>query len=247
MIDLEHLGPVVVVRLARPEKRNAQTPEMLSSLTREIRRLGEDPEARAVVLSGRGEVFCSGFDLSLCRDDAGVLSELLFALSHATRAMRECPLPIVVSAHGGAIAGGCALAAAADFALTDAGAKLGYPVVRLGISPAVNVPALHATIGPGPARVRALDPGLVSGREAHRLGLVHECVEDWREVEPRAIALARDLAAKPAQSLAQTKRWLNMLDYSTDASRLDQGLHASLALVGTTEQTQRLAELWKKP
>ncbi len=246
MIDHEQLGPVVVVRLARPERRNAQTPEMLSRLTRLIRDVGACADARAVVLSGRGETFCSGFDLSLCREDPGVLSELLFALSHATRAMRECPLPVVVSAHGGAIAGGCALAAAADFALTNADAKLGYPVVRLGISPAVNAPALGATIGPGPARVRALDPGLISGREAHRLGLVHECLETWSEVEPRSIALARELAQKPAVALAETKRWLNDLDHSTDASRLDEALHASLALVGTPEQTERLAELWKK-
>ncbi|HYE63165.1 MAG TPA: enoyl-CoA hydratase/isomerase family protein [Phycisphaerales bacterium] len=242
MIDVQPLGEVAVIRLDRPEKRNAQTPKMLASLVGAIERANS---AKAIVLSGVGEVFCAGFDLTLCRDDNTVLEQLLTGLSRAVKAVRTAPCPVVVSAHGGAIAGGCALAAAGDLVITNADAKLGYPVLRLGISPAVNAPVVRASIGDGPARTRLLEPRLIDGLQAHRIGLAHECVPLLSNCEPRAIALAQELAAKPRHALGYTKRWLNELDRTSDDAVLERSLRVSTALVGTEEQRQRLAELWK--
>jgi enoyl-CoA hydratase/carnithine racemase len=242
MIRAEHRGEVFIIRLDRADKRNALTPGMLTSLCAAV---DQAMSAKAIVLSGAGEVFCAGFDLTLCREDDAVLGDLLTGLSRAVHAIRAAPCPVIASAHGAAIAGGCALIAAADIVVTNAQAKLGYPVVRLGISPAVNAPILRAPVGDGPARTRMLDPGLIDGREALRIGLAHYCVDTVAECEALAMKLAQELEAKPPHALVYTKRWLGQLDGTLDQIQLDEALQRSMALVGTSEQHERLAALWK--
>ncbi|GMV26235.1 MAG: enoyl-CoA hydratase [Phycisphaerae bacterium] len=241
VLRTDSIGDVAVIRLDRPEKRNALTVAMLGSLRQA---LDNAMSARAIVLSGVGDVFCSGFDLTACRDDETVLGKLLEGLASVCVTMREHPSPVVVSAHGAAVAGGCAMVAAADLAVTSAGAKLGYPVVRLGFSPAVSAPMLTVTAGNGNARGRLLDPGLVDGVEAARIGLVHECAADAAACEARAIELATLLAGKPRHAMAFTKRWLNEVDGSVDAERLRAGLGASMGLVGSAEQRELLPQAW---
>ncbi len=240
MIAFEPVGTLAVLRFDRESKRNALTPRMLRDLLATLDTCGS---ARAIVLSGVGPIFCAGFDLAMCRDDESVLPELLAGLSRAIRVLRRDPRPVVVSAHGAAVAGGCALLGAADVVVTHAEAKLGYPVVSIGISPAVSAPTLSLMTDPGPARARLLEPALISGGRAAQIGLAHECVATREECEPRAIALAQELAQKPPRAFAETKRWLNTIDGSTRDETLDLALNTSLSLVGCDEQVQRLAAL----
>lgn len=240
MIAFEPVGSLAVLRFDRESKRNALTPRMLRDLLSTLKTCAS---ARAIVLSGVGPIFCAGFDLAMCRDNDAVLPELLTGLSGVIRALRRDPRPVVVSAHGAAIAGGCALLGAADAVVTHAEAKLGYPVVSIGISPAVSAPTLSLMTDPGPARARLLEPSLISGTRAAQIGLAHECVVTREECEPRAIALAQELAQKPAGAFAYTKRWLNTIDGSDRDEALDRALRTSLELVGGPEQFQRLAAL----
>lgn len=240
--SLEHA--VAIVTLARPEKKNALTPAMLMEFTRAIAAL--DPAARAVVIHGEGDAFCAGFDLSLCRDNSDALRDLLTGLSASIAALRALPIPVIMAVHGAAIAGGCALLGGADIVITHNDCKLGYPVVKLGISPAVSMPFLMPAVGTAQARARALDTSLISGAEACRIGLAHECLAAAAEVMPRAMSIAQDVATKPAIGLKATKAWLNELDRTGDPSRAALGLSTSLGLVGSAEERARLAELWKR-
>lgn len=245
-IRIERSGHVAQLILDRPEKRNALTDGMLEALIAGARELAGEDAVRCVVLCGEGPVFCAGFDLLRCRDDDQLLARLLIGLSGAIRAIRRMPQPVIVAAHGAAIAGGCALLGAGDIVITNTDAKLGYPVVSLGISPAVSAPSLAGLTGLGHARRLLLDPSLVSGAEAARLGLVHRCV-DWPEdVVSKAQALAEHLSAKPPGALRTTKRWLNEVDGSFDDRRFDDAAEASMATVGTDEQQRLLARIWNK-
>lgn len=235
---------VALLVIDRPDKRNALTPDMLRNLVDGAARAHAE-HAGALVLAGEGAVFCAGFDMSLCRHDSGAMAQLLTALSGAIRALRGLPIPVVCAAQGGAVAGGCALLTGCDIVVTDDGAKLGYPVVRLGISPAINTPTLRMALTDGATRERALSPELISGADAVRLGLAHERVTAPEQVRPRALEIAAALAAKPRHALAATKRWLNELDGSNDSDILDRALGASLALAGGAEERARLAALWK--
>lgn len=236
------IGEIVI---DRADKRNALTPDMISRITELARELDADQSCGAVLLRGEGDVFCAGFDLSLCKENSDALAAMLRGLSEACRVLRGLSKPVVIAARGAAIAGGCALVCSADFVVTDQGAKLGYPVVRLGISPAVNAPVVTRRIGVGHARERLLDWGLVSGEEALRIGLADLCVDLPEDVIPRAQIEAARLAEKPRGAMAATKRWLNEVDGSDTAAEFERGLAVSLALVGSAEERERLAGLWR--
>jgi enoyl-CoA hydratase/carnithine racemase len=246
VIRAERDGELELVVLDRPEKRNALTPEMMAAFEGGLRAaVGGD--ARGVVLAGEGPVFCGGFDLKMCLERQGTLAELLRGLAAITSFMAAAPKPVVVAAHGGAIAGGCALLAAADLVVADEGAKIGYPVTPLGISPAVSAASLRLAVGDGWCRERLLDPALVSGREAARIGLVHGVVARVEEVRGRAIELARGLAAKPPGAFAATKGWMREIGGRlgpVDAG--ERALGASLGIAGLPEEAERLTRMFAR-
>jgi len=242
MIRLSRDGPVAILTLDRPDKRNALTPEMFSALHSHLDEVlwGDD---RALLLTGNGPVFCGGFDLKLCLDKPGTLETLLRELAALCSALRAFPKPVVIAAHGAAIAGGCALLAAADLVVTDANARIGYPVTPLGISPAVSAASLRLAVGDGPCRERLLDAMLIGGTEALRIGLAQEVVPTPDQVRPRAIELARTLAAKPPDAFRATKEWLCEIT-DTPADAADRALSTSLSIVEQPEQRQRLTRLF---
>ncbi|MFI4916546.1 MAG: enoyl-CoA hydratase/isomerase family protein [Phycisphaerales bacterium JB060] len=231
MIARERIGDIERIILSRPDRRNALTPAMLADLAAHIEKAGD---AGGLLLLGEGRVFCAGFDLDLCVGESGDanLASLLTDLSRCVVAMRSLPCPVVMGVQGAAIAGGCALLGGGDVVIAHPEAKLGYPVTRLGISPAVSAPFMATA--PGQARRLMLDPGLIDGRRGHEIGLVHELHD---EPAARAMELAEELASKPPHALAATKRWLNDLTHS-DAH---DGLATSLSLVGNTESHELLA------
>lgn len=232
---------VSTITLDRPERRNALTPDMLTALIDDAQRAAQLGDA--VLIRGAGPVFCAGFDLAMCQQspNGATLRLLLTGLSDACRALRALERPVVIAAHGAAIAGGCALLGGADVVIADRDATLGYPVVRLGVSPAVSVPFLRLGVGDGFARELTLRPDTISGARAFELGLVHVLVESPTLVGPEAARIAAELAAKPAHAIAQTKRWLNRIEALGNAP--DLALEASLALTGGPEERERLGAL----
>jgi methylglutaconyl-CoA hydratase len=235
MIAAEPRGDVLVIRLDRAEKRNALTPSMLAGL---VSHLDTAWSARAVVLCGSGGVFCAGFDLVKCRDEEGVLAELLQGLSRAMRAMRAMPCPVVAAVEGSAIAGGCALLSACDVVVSHRAAMLGYPVLRIGVSPAVSSALFAQSVGHGRTRMRQMSGQLMTGAEALAAGLVHECVGEAAEVVPRAMEIAEALARKPRHAVAYTKHFLNGVDDAMSggagavSARMEEGLAASMSVIG---------------
>lgn len=234
---------VARVSFNRPEKRNALTVEMLDGLAAAIAQAIACDSA-CLLLTGEGQTFCAGFDLAACRDDPLAMEQLLRGLSRAASALRAAPFPVVISAHGGAIAGGCALLCAADIVITTTNAKIGYPVVRLGISPAVSAPLLRLAVGNGPARVRLLDSAVIDGARAVEIGLAQEALDTGEACVARAAAVADSLAAKPLNAMRQTKAWLNELE-AESLSTMQRALAASVSLVGGDEERRLLAEMWK--
>lgn len=241
MIRAELQDGIAVLTLDRAAKRNALTPDML----RLLRERAADAArgARAVLVTGDGPVFCAGFDLQMCDDapDGSVMRALLSGLSETIGALRDLAVPVIAAAHGAAIAGGCALLGGADVVVADRDARLGYPVVKIGVSPAVSAPFLRLSVGDGGARTRMLDPALWSGAEAARIGLVHELVERPEDVLPRAVEAARRLGEKPAGAMAATKAWLRDLEGVGDWA--GRALGASMALAGGEEERSRLAAM----
>lgn len=229
-----------IVWLDRPASRNALRPGDLDRLVNEA--IEHAKAGRAIVVAGRGESFCAGFDLKQCAASPGVLESLLRELSSAIAAISGLEVPVVIAARGAAIAGGCALLSAADAVVTHRSAKLGYPVVRLGLSPGVSAPYMRTTLLGGATRRLQLDPGLIDGEQALRLGLVSHCVGDPEAVLEHAMSIARELAGKPRLAFAATKSWVRELS-SALSDAPDRGLDVSLATARGDECVSRLAAL----
>ncbi|NQX95733.1 MAG: enoyl-CoA hydratase/isomerase family protein [Erythrobacter sp.] len=159
------------------------------------------------------------------------------------RAMRACPAPIVLGIHGAAVAGGCALLGGADVVVADRNTKLGYPVVKIGVSPAVSSPFMLASMHPGVVRNRLVDTDLVTAERAFDLGMVHELADSPELMRERALEISASLAAKPGLGCIATKQWLNEIS-EVDDERASAGLDASLELTGGEEERTMLAALW---
>ncbi|MGJ8635948.1 MAG: enoyl-CoA hydratase/isomerase family protein [Phycisphaerales bacterium] len=243
MIQVHTENSVTTITLDRGEKRNAMLPGMLTEFEAAVRGVGE--EIKAVVVNGNGKVFCAGFDLKACgADESGeTMRALLTGLSGCVVAMRACPVPVVLGVHGCAIAGGCAMLGGADVVVCERGAKLGYPVVKIGVSPAVSAAFLMSAVPHGAGRALMLDPGLIDGSRAFEVGLVHELVEDAGAVNTRVMELARSLAAKPGVGVRETKRLVNAITKGTSDLGGD-GLEASLSRVGSDEERVMLGAVW---
>ncbi len=200
--------------LNNPEKRNALGIDMFNAIDGAIDSI--DVQTNCVLLSGEGSVFCSGFDMKACAEDVSILGTYINRLSALIRSLRRLHCPVVVAAHGAAIAGGCAVLTGCDFVVGNSQGKYGYPVHQLGISPAVTIPTLFQKLGCGRARALVLSGEIANGTKAFDLGLLSHLEGDAEDVQRKAMELARSLADKPPFALQTTKQWLNELDGSFD-------------------------------
>lgn len=240
-------GLVRTVTLDRPERRNAMTPEMQLELLAALEHAASSA-CRVLVLSGAGDAFCSGLDLTAFeaihdktliehRADAERIARLFLALY-------ELPIPTIAAVHGPAIAGGAGLATICDFALATQRAKFGFTEVRIGFIPAVVSAFLALKIGQRHAIDLLFTGRLIDADEALRIGLVNEVVQPGK-LAHRVETLAESLIANSPRALSTTKRliaaqnkdWLNVaivaaIDASAEARTTEdfrEGLAAFFA------------------
>ena len=173
-------GPVAHVRLNRPDVRNAFNAQLIAEVTAAFAELGQDPNVRAIVLSGEGKVFCGGADISWMRASLDLSYEENVAdakaMSDMFRAIDRCPKPVIGRIHGAALGGGAGLAAVCDIVIASSDAIFGFTEVKLGIIPAVISPFVLAKIGVSNARALFLTGERFEAKRALAIGLVHEVV-----------------------------------------------------------------------
>jgi methylglutaconyl-CoA hydratase len=173
-------GPIEHLVLNRPDVRNAFNAEMIGELTAWAGAFVRESDARAVVLSGSGKVFCAGADAAWMAKTA-TYSETenvrdANAASAMFRALDELPVPLIGRIHGAAIGGGAGLSAVCDIAIADEGTVFGFTEVKLGIVPAVISPFVLAKIGRSAARELFLSGARFPAARAYKIGLVHAAV-----------------------------------------------------------------------
>lgn len=239
-VDLE--PRVATITLDDPERRNALSDGMFTALEGAIAAVERHEEGMVVRLRGRGEAFCAGFDLEACVADEELAASFIRRLSGLLRSLRRLRQVVVAEVRGPALAGGCALLSACDFVCVAESAQLGYPVHRIGISPAVSLPTLMASIG-GAARPFQLSGDLVDGRTALAMGLATHCSAD---PAADADALCARLLEKGPHALAATKRWLNELDGSDRDDLFDATAEGSAVLCRGDEARDMLRTFWSR-
>ena len=198
---------IAIVRLNRPDKRNALDSATLAVLNDLLDELSADEELRALVLSTTNpDALCAGADVTEPLDEAGGVARMA-AFTRMYAAVDALPVPIIAVCVGNCVGAGAELAAGADLRvggdnlkLAWAGARLGVPVGPARLAPLIGVSRAKELIYTG--RVVGVD-------EARQLGLLHR-VAPAAEAEDAALALAREVGAQPGvQVLKQMFRELD--------------------------------------
>jgi len=205
VVEVERKGPVLVVAINRPERRNAVTREVSVGIAAAMDDLDADPELRAGIITGRGGSFCAGMDLKSFI--AGERPELE---GRGFGGISETPprKPLIAAVEGFALAGGCELALACDLIVAAEDAFFGLPEVKLGlVAGSGGLVRLPQRIPPAIALEYALTGERMSAETAHHWGLVNRLVPPGQALEA-ALALAAGIAANGPLAVAMSKRIL---------------------------------------
>jgi enoyl-CoA hydratase/carnithine racemase len=196
LVESSRDGHVALLRLNRPEARNALSPEVMETLAAELERLDPDPEVRCVVIAGSDKVFAAGADIR-------ALSERSFAdaLSHPSasfwRRVAAIKTPLVAAVSGFALGGGCELALACDMIVASDTARFGQPEITLGIIPGGGgTQRLARVLGKQLAMEYVITGRQFDADMAHEMGLVNKVAKKNRWLE-EAMELARTVAERP--------------------------------------------------
>ncbi len=195
---------VAVVRLNRPEVRNALNLTVRELLAKHFTDLGSDEVTRCIILTGGDKVFAAGADI---RDmvDRTPMEMMARRTDRLWAPIASCPKPVIAAVNGYALGGGCELAMQADIIVAGEGASFGQPEVRIGIMPgAGGTQRLTRAVGKFRAMRMLLTGEPVSARDALTMGLVSEVVAD-AEVSETALRIAKTIASMPPVAVMQIK------------------------------------------
>ncbi len=224
---------VAHVRLDRPDKLNALTLDILDDLVATAQALRKDRTLRAVVISGEGEAFCAGLDFaSVLRQPRRVATSFVprpwrgtNTFQEACWAWRRLPVPVIAAVHGHCLGGGLQIALAADFRIATPDSRWSVLEGKWGIIPDMSgIRSLAELVGIDVAKKLTMTADVISGEEAHALGLVTDLDAD---PQAAALRLAERLKGRSPDQLAAAKRlfndtWTSSARHTFARERLEQ-------------------------
>ncbi|ASR03128.1 MULTISPECIES: enoyl-CoA hydratase/isomerase family protein [Gordonia] len=235
---IESRGALRIVTLNRPEAMNATSETLHDALVAVWQYLAEDPDARAVVLTGAGKAFSAGGDFDHfveLWDDKSMRRKEIDSAGKLVREMLECPLPIVAAINGPAVGLGASLAACSDIVLIAESAYLSDPHVGVGLTAADGgAPTWPLLMSMLRAKEYLLTSARIPAQQAVEIGLANRVVADG-DVLTEAIALAERIAAQPAHAVQSTKRALNIHMKRAVAGVIEYALAEEYASFDTPE------------
>lgn len=213
VLDVRTDGHLRVLRLNRPDRKNALNGELIEAIVTAVRDAATEDDVWAIALAGNGDAFCSGLDLSGMGDDRDddvrtEPSDEARARDHFALAMRfECEKPILVGVNGVAVGIGVSLAMAGDIRLAAPGARFHPGYARVGASPDGGLTwTLPEAIGYERAMRFFLENRMVPASEALAVGMVGEVTETDDAFESRFHEYGQLLASIAPIAARQTKR-----------------------------------------
>lgn len=203
---------VAIVTMSHVERRNACTQAMWQGLGKTFNALRDDPKARVIILTGEGDHFCAGADISefaTARNNAESAAIYSADVDGAEIAINTIPKPVIAAIRGSAIGGGCGLAVACDFRIGDAKTKMGIPAARLSVVYSMEETQMLATVVGAANAKRILFSGdYFEAEESVKLNLLDEIVEDPMDA---ALAFATHIATRAPLSVRGAKTAINAI------------------------------------
>jgi enoyl-CoA hydratase len=203
-----HSGDIVVLKINRPQVRNALNLDVRTRLADEVARSGADETVRCIVITGSETVFAAGADIGEMAD-AGPVEVMSRNVQKYWRVLTDCPKPLIAAVEGFALGGGLELALCADIIVAGEGAKLGLPEVKVGILPGGGgTQKLARLVGRQRAMLLIMTGRMFSAAEALSMGVVSEIAPAGQALA-RALEIAGEIAAMPPISVMQIKEIVN--------------------------------------
>lgn len=202
-LDVQDNG-VAVVRIHRPEVKNALNAQVREELAEHFRALAKRRDVRAIVLTGGDQFFVAGADIKEFAS-ASPIEMYRRHTEYLWEAISRCPKPVIAAVNGFALGGGCELAMHCDLIVAGESARFAQPEVKLGLMPgAGGTQRLVRAVGKFQAMRIALTGCMVKAPEALAMGMLSEVVADDQAI-PRALELAAQIAALPPLAVEQIK------------------------------------------
>ncbi|HEY1156169.1 MAG TPA: enoyl-CoA hydratase/isomerase family protein [Arthrobacter sp.] len=220
-IGVEEVESVATLSFGSGQRLNALGRAEWQELGNAVHRLAAMPSLRAVVVRGRGGMFCAGFDVREWegRTDAEI-SRTFDVIEAALQALEDLPVPTVAVVEGVAAGGGCQLALACDLQLLTPSARIGMPVARLGLLvPATFANRMALRIGPSRTKDLLYGGRMLTADQAWSTGLVTTVAPD-EDADAALEAILDNWKEVSAASLRASKAAVNAgLGLVTDAGR----------------------------
>jgi enoyl-CoA hydratase len=199
---------IVVLRLNRPEVRNALNRAIRIRLAEEVTRFAADPDIRCLIVTGSEKTFASGADIGEMAD-AGPIDIMARDVQQYWRTISDCPKPLIAAIEGYALGGGLELALCADIIVAGESAKLGLPEVKLGIlAGGGGTQKLARLVGRQRAMLLLMTGRMFSATEAQAMGIISD-VAPAGQALPRALEIAAEIAAMAPIAVRQIKEIVN--------------------------------------
>ena len=238
-------GHVALLRLNRPEARNALSPEVMERLAAELERMDPDPEVRCVVIAGSDEVFAAGADIR-------AMSERTFAeaLHHPAaefwRRLARVKTPLIAAVSGWALGGGCELALACDMIVASETARFGQPEINLGIIPGGGgTQRLARVLGKQRAMEYVLTGRRFDAAAGLEMGLVNRVAAERRWLE-EAMDLARTVAEQPPIAARLAKQAVLAAEETALSAGLDSERRLYELAMATEDRVEGMSAFLEK-
>jgi enoyl-CoA hydratase/carnithine racemase len=236
---------IAIITLNRPDAKNAFSPEMIRQWPEYLRQAREDDSVRVLVLTGKGDTFCSGGDIRDMADGklkSWHMKNFLWEGVHRiVLAMEDLDKPVIAAINGAAMGAGLDMALMCDLRICSDQARLAESYIMMGLVPGDGgAYFLPRIIGLPKAMELLLTGDAVTAEEAHRLGLVNRVVSHHTLME-ETLRFAKRIASKPPLAVRMMKRAVYQSLTGSLRSHLDY-ISSQLSLLSETRDHQEAAK-----
>jgi enoyl-CoA hydratase/carnithine racemase len=240
-VQVERDGAVVTVTLSNPGRKNAIPAYAWPEVEAAFRQVASDATVRCVVVTGEGEDFCSGADVSGEGGTGAHVLVMMRSVSAAIEALHAVPQPVVARVAGVCVGIGMNIALGCDVVVASEEARFSQIFARRGLSiDGGGSWVLPRMVGLLKAKELALLADILPAAEAERLGLVTRVVPR-ADLDATVADLAARLAAGPPLALSMTKRLLNQSTQVTLPQALEAEAQAQTVNFGTRDTAEAMA------
>ena len=240
-IIIEREGAVGTIYLNRPQVRNAMDLNMIRDLTSAFQMLDNEEEVRIIVLTSKGDNFCSGADLNWMQSGMNQtmvqLSKESLELAGLYRTIWESATVTIASVKGRIPGGAIGLLAASDFVVAERSSSLTFSEVKLGLVPATISPYVIRKAGLSRTNDWMMTGRLIESEEAMAAGMIHRICENGFLPETTK-NLIDELISNAPQALMGVKQLLRDLEGETEPDQEDQFTSRLIARYRTSAEGQ---------